>query len=55
MIKFGIFINSENGATAIEYALIASAMELALVSALPAIDTVITPRFAFYGTESHSG
>ena len=55
MIKFGIFINSESGATAIEYALIASAMALALVSAMPALGTIIKTRFAFIGTKITSG
>ena len=55
MSKFGIFIDSEAGATAIEYALIASAMALALVSAMPALGTIIKTRFAFIGSKISSG
>lgn len=39
------FFKDESGATAIEYGLIAAAMGLALVAALPSISTAISTQF----------
>lgn len=55
MTKFVRFISDESGATAIEYALIASAMALALVASMPALGGIIKTRFAFIGTKITSG
>jgi pilus assembly protein Flp/PilA len=55
MTHFGHFMNDEAGATAIEYALIASAMALALVASMPALGTVIKNRFSFIGTKITNG
>ncbi len=49
------FINDETGATAIEYALIASAMALALVAAMPALGTVISTKLGAIGVSITSG
>jgi pilus assembly protein Flp/PilA len=49
------FINDESGATAIEYALIASAMALALVAAMPALGRVIKDKFSDIGASITSG
>jgi pilus assembly protein Flp/PilA len=55
MNKFVSFMNDESGATAIEYALIASAMALALVAAMPALGTVIKTKFTGIGSSITSG
>ena len=55
MNTFQHFLSDESGATAIEYALIASAMALALVSAMPALGTIIKTKFANIGTHITSG
>jgi pilus assembly protein Flp/PilA len=55
MNKFVSFVNDESGATAIEYALIASAMALALVAAMPALGTVIKTKFTAIGASITSG
>jgi pilus assembly protein Flp/PilA len=55
MSKFMNFLNDESGATAIEYALIASAMALALVSAMPALGTIIKTKFTYIGSHVASG
>ena len=55
MAKFANFKNDESGATAIEYALIASAMALALVASMPVLGGIIKTRFAFVGTKITSG
>jgi pilus assembly protein Flp/PilA len=49
------FLKDESGATAIEYGLIAAAMALALVTAMPSITTAITGKFAAIGTQITSG
>ena len=49
------FIIDESGATAIEYALIASAMALALVAAMPALGRVIKDKFSDIGASITSG
>jgi pilus assembly protein Flp/PilA len=46
MIKFVRFVNDEAGATAIEYALIAAAMGLVLVAAVPVIGSAIMTKFS---------
>ncbi|MFO1089817.1 MAG: Flp family type IVb pilin [Hyphomicrobiales bacterium] len=43
------FLKDESGATAIEYGLIAAATGLALVAALPAIETGLTNVFGSIG------
>jgi pilus assembly protein Flp/PilA len=55
MDKFGTFLRDDSGATAIEYALIASAMALALVSAMPTLGNVIKNKFSNIGTHITSG
>ena len=49
MTKLVRFVKDESGATAIEYGLIASAMGIALIAALPSITTAITAKFASLG------
>ena len=46
MNKFLRFVKDESGATAIEYGLIAAAMGLALVTAMPILATAITGKFS---------
>lgn len=46
MNKFLRFVNDESGATAIEYGLIAAAMGLALVTAMPILASAITTKFS---------
>ncbi len=55
MNKFATFMNDESGATAIEYALIASAMALALVAAMPALGTIIKTKFSAIGVNITNG
>jgi pilus assembly protein Flp/PilA len=55
MKKFSCFLNDDSGATAIEYALIASAMALALVAAMPALGTIIKDKFSSIGGSITSG
>jgi pilus assembly protein Flp/PilA len=49
------FINDESGATAIEYGLIAAAMGLALVAAMPTLAGNIKSKFLSLGTHVTSG
>ncbi len=46
MTKFVRFVKDESGATAIEYGLIAAAMGLALVTAMPWLADAITGKFS---------
>ena len=46
MTKFVRFVKDESGATAIEYGLIAAAMGLALVTAMPFLADAITGKFS---------
>ena len=46
MNKFVRFVKDESGATAIEYGLIAAAMGLALVTAMPILATAVTGKFS---------
>jgi pilus assembly protein Flp/PilA len=55
MKKFVGFMKDESGATAIEYALIASAMALALVASMPALGTILKSKFSYIGTHVSSG
>ena len=55
MTKFASFMNDESGATAIEYALIAAAMALALVTAMPTLGNVISNKFSAIGGNITSG
>jgi Flp pilus assembly pilin Flp len=48
-------MHDQSGATAIEYALIASAMALALVAAMPSLGNIIKNRFTFIGGKITSG
>lgn len=45
MSKFAKFAKDESGATAIEYGLIAAAMGLALVTAMPILAGAISDKF----------
>lgn len=47
---FASFANDESGATAIEYGLIAGALAVVLIAALPSLTTAITNMFAGIGT-----
>ena len=49
------FFKDESGATAIEYALIAAAMGLALVTAMPTLGNVISNKFTAIGTNITNG
>jgi pilus assembly protein Flp/PilA len=49
------FFKDESGATAIEYGLIAAAMGLALITAMPFISTAITTKFTSIGTSILTG
>ncbi len=55
MNKFVSFMNDESGATAIEYGLIAAAMALALITAMPFITSAITTKFTSIGTHIKTG
>ena len=55
MNKFLRFVKDESGATAIEYALIAAAMGLALVTAMPMLATAITGKFSSLAGSITSG
>jgi pilus assembly protein Flp/PilA len=46
MNKFLRFVKDESGATAIEYGLIAAAMGLALVTAMPILASAVTGKFS---------
>jgi pilus assembly protein Flp/PilA len=45
------FLKDESGATAIEYGLIAAAMGLALVTAMPFITRAVVTKFTTLGTQ----
>ena len=47
MTKFVRFVKDESGATAIEYGLIAAAMGIALVTAMPLLASAITGKFGY--------
>jgi pilus assembly protein Flp/PilA len=49
------FFKDESGATAIEYGLIAAAMGLALVTAMPSITSAITTKFSSLGGHVTAG
>jgi pilus assembly protein Flp/PilA len=55
MTKFVRFVKDESGATAIEYGLIAAAMGLALVTAMPILATSITGKFSSLAVHITSG
>jgi pilus assembly protein Flp/PilA len=55
MSKFVKFVKDESGATAIEYGLIAAAMGLALVTAMPMLATAITGKFSSLATHVQTG
>ena len=55
MTKFVRFAKDESGATAIEYGLIAAAMGLALVTAMPLLATAITGKFSSLSGHITSG
>ena len=55
MPKFVKFAKDESGATAIEYGLIAAAMGLALVTAMPLLATAITGKFSSLAGHVTSG
>ena len=55
MNKVQSFINDQSGATAIEYALIASAMALALVATMPLLGGIIKDKFTNIGASITSG
>lgn len=49
------FLKDESGATAIEYGLIAAAMGLALVTAMPILATAVTSKFSSLAGHISSG
>lgn len=55
MRNFARLIKDESGATAIEYGLIAAAMGLALVTAMPMLATAITGKFSSLSTHIQTG
>jgi pilus assembly protein Flp/PilA len=55
MKKLVHLLKDESGATAIEYALIAAAMGLALVSAMPLLASAITSKFSSISTHIQTG
>ena len=55
MNKFVRFVKDESGATAIEYGLIAAAMGLALVTAMPILATAVTGKFSSLAGHITSG
>lgn len=55
MTKFVRFLIDDSGATAIEYGLIAAAMGMALIAAMPAITVAITGKFSSLGAHITSG
>lgn len=55
MSRFKSFIANDSGATAIEYALIASFMGIALVAAMPILATAITGKFTSLAGHVTSG
>jgi pilus assembly protein Flp/PilA len=55
MLKFVRFVKDESGATAIEYGLIAAAMGLALVTAMPILASSITGKFTSLAGHITSG
>jgi pilus assembly protein Flp/PilA len=55
MNKFLRFVKDESGATAIEYGLIAAAMGLALVTAMPILASAVTTKFSSLATHISTG
>ena len=55
MSKFLRFVKDESGATAIEYGLIAAAMGLALVTAMPFLAGAISGKFQSLAQHISSG
>jgi pilus assembly protein Flp/PilA len=55
MKNFITFVKDDSGATAIEYALIAAAMGLALVTVMPVLATAITGKFSSLATHITTG
>jgi len=55
MTKFVRFAKDESGATAIEYGLIAAAMGLALITAMPILGAAITGKFSSLAVHISSG
>ena len=55
MKKLACLLKDESGATAIEYALIAAAMGLALVTAMPLLAAAITGKFSSLSGHITSG
>jgi pilus assembly protein Flp/PilA len=49
------FLRDETGATAIEYALIAGAMGLALIAVMPILATAISDKFSSLASEVTTG
>jgi pilus assembly protein Flp/PilA len=49
------FFKDESGATAIEYGLIAAAMGLALVTAMPSITSAVVTKFSSLGGHVATG
>jgi pilus assembly protein Flp/PilA len=55
MSKLACLLKDDSGATAIEYALIAAAMGLALVTAMPLLAQAITSKFSSLSGHITSG
>ena len=55
MKKITRFLKDESGATAIEYGLIAAAMGLALVTAMPILASAVTGKFSSLATHISTG
>jgi pilus assembly protein Flp/PilA len=54
MTKFVRFVKDESGATAIEYGLIAAAMGIALVTAMPLLAGQVRDKFIYLGNKISS-
>lgn len=55
MNKLVSFVKDESGATAIEYGLIAAAMAVCLIAAMPFIKSNIITKFSSIGTHIKNG
>jgi pilus assembly protein Flp/PilA len=55
MTKFVRFVKDESGATAIEYALIAAAMGLALITVMPYLGGIVQDKFSSIAGHIQSG
>lgn len=55
MKRFADFLEDDNGATAIEYGLIAMAMGVVLIAAIPMLGATVTSSFSSIASHISSG